>query len=249
MDYLTQAFHWLASPLSGASEHVIESPVFWHARLMVLAWAVCLPLGALVARYLKVTPRQDWPRVLDNKFWWHTHRSLQYSGVLAMSLGLWLVWRTSDAPVLSATGLHRWLGWLVLVLGWSQVVAGILRGSKGGPTAPQMAGDHYHMSRWRVVFEHLHKSLGWVAIAIAVVVILLGLVTADAPRWMLFALLAWWAALLGAAAYLQARGCCLDTYQAIWGTDPGLPGLQRKPIGWGVRRSTQHPWRASSTQR
>jgi hypothetical protein len=249
MNYLTQALHWLTNPLSGANEHAIESPVYWHARLMVLAWGVCLPLGALVARYLKVTPRQDWPRVLDNKFWWHAHRSLQYTGVLAMSMGLWLIWRSSDAAIFDATGLHRSLGWLVLVLGWSQVVAGILRGSKGGPTAIDMAGDHYDMSRWRVGFEHMHKTLGWVAIAVAVVVIVLGLVSADAPRWMLCVLLVWWALLISGATWLQARGCCIDTYQAIWGTDSALPGLQRKPIGWGVRRTTRHPWRSSSTQR
>lgn len=245
---MTSLLHWLVTPLSGASEHMIDPQVFWHARLMVLAWGVCLPLGVLVARYLKVTPHQDWPRVLDNKFWWHGHRALQYTGVLAMSIGLGLVWRASDAPVISVTGLHRWLGWMVLVLGWSQMLGGILRGSKGGPTAPQMAGDHYDMSRWRVVFEHLHKTLGWVALILAVAVIVLGLITADAPRWMLGALLAWWAVLLAGAAWLQARGCCIDTYQAIWGTDPDMPGLQRKPIGWGIRRTRQHPWRSSSTQ-
>jgi len=249
MDALTLALDWLASPLSGATQHTLESPVYWHGRLMVLAWGGCLPLGALVARYLKVSPRQDWPRVVDNKFWWHAHRSLQYTGVLAMSLGLWLVWRSSDAPFFSATGVHRSLGWLVLVLGWSQVVAGILRGSKGGPTSMEMAGDHYDMSRWRVGFEYLHKSLGWLAIALAIVVMTLGLVSADAPRWMLCGLLGWWAVLLAAAAWLQRRGCCIDTYQAIWGTDPALPGLQRKPIGWGVRRTQQHPWHSSTTPR
>jgi Eukaryotic cytochrome b561 len=248
MNTLTQALHWLSSPLSGASEHLIESAVFWHARWMVLAWAVCLPLGALVARYFKITPRQDWPRVLDSKFWWHSHRVLQYTGILAMSAGAWLVWRTTDAPLWSLTGLHRWLGWLVLLLGWLQMLGGILRGSKGGPTDNPIAGDHYDMSRKRLMFERLHKSLGWLAVALAIAVIVLGLFMADAPRWMLCALLLWWIVLLTAAAYLQARGCNIDTYQAIWGIDPGLPGLQRPPIGWGVRRTQKHPWRSFSTQ-
>lgn len=240
-------FDWLASPLSGGHTHLPNSAVFWHARLMVLAWGICLPMGALVARYLKVTPRQDWPHVLDNRFWWHGHRALQYTGVLAMSLALGWVWRTPDAPLWSAGGLHRSLGWLVLLLGWSQMLGGIFRGTKGGPTAAQWAGDHYDMRPWRVVFEHVHKTLGWLAVVLAALVIVLGLLSADAPRWMLGALLVWWAGLLATAACLQARGCCIDTYQAIWGTDPQLPGLQRQPIGWGVRRTQQHPWRAPST--
>jgi hypothetical protein len=133
----------------------------------------------------------------------------------------------------------------VLVLGWTQMLGGILRGSKGGPTDRQMAGDHYDMSRWRMVFERMHKGLGWLAIGLSVVVIVLGLLAADAPRWMLTTLLAWWLVLCSVGMHLQRRGCCIDTYQAIWGTHPDMPGLKRPPIGWGVRRSTQHPWRSS----
>lgn len=82
---MTSLLQWLTTPLSGVSEHSVEPNVFWHARLMVLAWGIFLPLGGLVARYFKVTPRQDWPRVLDNKFWWQAHPWFQYTGVLAMA--------------------------------------------------------------------------------------------------------------------------------------------------------------------
>ena len=37
---------WLAAPLSGATTHVIEAAVAWHARLMVLAWGVLLAAGS-----------------------------------------------------------------------------------------------------------------------------------------------------------------------------------------------------------
>lgn len=250
MDTLSTVWLWLSSPLSGSNEHLIESHVIWHARLMVLAWGVCLPLGALGARYFKVTPNQDWPHVLDNKAWWNTHRALQYSGVLAMSVGLYLVWpnSTSDGSTWNVSGLHQSLGWSVLALGWTQVLGGVLRGSKGGPTDRQMAGDHYDMNRWRIVFEYLHKSLGWMAIGLSVGVIVLGLLAADAPRWMLVVLLIWWVVLCQVALILQQRGCCIDTYQAIWGTHPDLPGFKRPPIGWGIRRSDQHPWRSPPHQ-
>ncbi len=252
MDTFNNAWLWLLSPLSGASEHIIAPHVFWHARLMVLAWGLCLPMGALFARYFKVTPSQDWPRVLDNKFWWHSHRALQYGGVIAMSGGLYLVWQSSkplaQLSFWNIAWLHQLLGWSVTVLGWSQMLGGILRGSKGGPSDHQMAGDHYDMSPKRVVFEHLHKSLGWLSIGLGMAVIMLGLLAADAPRWMLCALLVWWTGLLLAAIYFQQRGCCIDTYQAIWGTQTDMPGLKRPPIGWGVRRSGQHPWRSKPQQ-
>lgn len=209
--------------------------VVWHARAMVLAWGVLLPAGALVARFFKVWPGQDWPRVLDHKAWWHAHRALQWSGVAVMALGAWLAVGHATA----ATPLARWHGgggWLVCAIGLLQIVGGLARGSKGGPTAAAMRGDHYDMTRWRIVFERLHKGLGWLALLLACGAIGLGLALADAPRWMVAALALWWLALAAAFMHWQRAGRCIDTYQAIWGSDPQHPGNRRPPVGWGVRR-------------
>jgi hypothetical protein len=202
---------------------------------MVLAWGVLLPLGALVARFFKVLPGQDWPRVLDHKAWWHSHRALQWLGVGLMLPGLWLAWgQGATAGPLAL--MHRSLGLVVCVLGALQVLGALLRGSKGGPTADQLRGDHYDMTPWRRSFERLHKGLGWLAVLAAVAVVVAGLVLADAPRWMALLLGAWWLALVLAFAALQRAGRCVDTYQAIWGPDPKHPGNRLRPIGWGVRR-------------
>lgn len=230
---------WLATPLSGALHHSIEPWAAWHARAMVLGWGVLLPLGALAARYFKVLPAQRWPQQLDNKAWWHTHRTLQWAGVVAVTVGVLLAWVNSPAaspgPSL-ARQWHGWLGWALVGLGWLQVVAGLRRGSKGGPTDRRLRGDHYDMTPHRVRFERLHKGLGWLAVLAAVVVMVLGLAVADAPRWMAVVLAAWWA-LLGAAAWRwQRQGRCIDTYQAIWGPDPRHPGNRVRPVGWGVSR-------------
>ena len=241
MDALLQLFRWLLTPISGAMDHEIAPAVYWHARLMVFAWGVCLPIGALTARYFKVTPQQDWPRVLDNKTWWHLHRLLQYSGILAMTVGIWLVYDSAQYSTL-AKQAHQIMGWVVIGLGWLQVVGGIWRGSKGGPTDAQIRGDHYDMSPWRCAFERSHKSLGWIAILAAIPVTLIGLFMADAPRWMLISLLIWWAILGLIAVRWQGKGVCLDTYQAIWGTDPEMPGMKRQPIGIGVKRHQRNPW-------
>lgn len=228
-------WHWLGEPLSGAAQHHIAPWAYWHARCMVLAWGVLLPAGALAARYFKVLPRQRWPQELDNRAWWHAHRWLQWAGVLLMSLGVALAWDQSSAATTAARA-HAWAGWALAALGWLQIAAGLVRGSKGGPDEEQPRGDHYDMTRYRRGFERLHKSLGWLAVLGAVAVIALGLVVADSPRWMPLVLAAWWLALGLAAVRWQRQGRCIDTYQAIWGPDPAHPGNRLRPIGWGVRR-------------
>jgi hypothetical protein len=229
------AIDWLATPLSGSTEHHIQAWVMWHARCMVLAFAVLMPLGALVARFYKVLPRQDWPRVRDHKAWWHGHRSLQWAAVALMVVGGWLAWgQGTAAGPLAQT--HAWAGLALCAMALLQVAGALLRGSKGGPTDTTLRGDHYDMTSWRLTFERLHKSLGWLAVVLGMVVIGLGLVLADAPRWMAVVLAAWWLLLLGAFVHLQRSGRCIDTYQAIWGPDSRHPGNRRQPTGWGVRR-------------
>ena len=150
-------------------------------------------------------------------------------------LGAGLAWGNGQG-VSQAAHWHGWAGWVLFVAGWVQVAGAFLRGSKGGPTDVQLRGDHYDMTARRRVFEVLHKSLGWLALLVAVAVMLLGLAAADAPRWMLVLLMLWWVTLAAAFLYLQSRGKCIDTYQAIWGPDPTHPGNRLPRSGWGARR-------------
>ena len=228
---------WWMAPLSGATTHDLPTWTVWHARLMVMAWAVLLPLGVLAARYFKVTPQQDWPRVVDNRAWWNAHRGLQYAGIVVMLIGAALAYGQGTSASTAATA-HAWLGWLLVGLGAFQIVGAWLRGSKGGPGEPEPRGDHYDMTPHRRTFERLHKGGGWLAIGLAVCTIGLGLVTADAPRWMPLVLAAWWLALAVLAWRWQRAGRCIDTYQAIWGPSPAHPGNLVAPTGWGIRR---HP--------
>ena len=202
---------------------------------MVLGWGPLLPAGALAARYFKLLPGQRWPQELDNKAWWHTHRTLQWAGIAAMTVGAVLAFGQGQSASAAATA-HGWAGWALVALGWLQVAAGLARGSKGGPTELRLHGDHYDMTPHRFRFERFHMGLGWLAVLAAVVVIALGLAVADAPRWMPLLLAAWWVALALLALHWQRRGRCIDTYQAIWGPDPSHPGNQLRPVGWGVRR-------------
>jgi hypothetical protein len=230
-----QFLDWWLSPISGISEHHIETWVSWHARTMVAAWAILLPLGVLAARYFKVTPKQDWPRQVDNRAWWHAHRTFQYGGSLFMLIGVWLIWERSTQTSLLAQW-HAYLGWTVVALACVQILGGIFRGSKGGPTEPQMRGDHYDMTTWRLWFETIHKTAGWSAVLLSVLTICLGLVISDAPRWMPLVLAVWWVGLFLVALRLEQAGRCIDTYQAIWGPDLKHPGNRRPKVGWGARR-------------
>lgn len=223
---------WLQQPMVDGRPHRIDMIQAWHARAMVLAWAVMIPLGILAARFFKVTPRQAWPAALDNKWWWHAHLALQIGGVLLTAAAVALVWQVSGSDEALAR-LHRISAWATCALAALQVLGGVLRGSKGSPDEP---GDHYDMTGRRVVFEAAHKLAGYLALAVAAVAIATGLLHVNAPRWMPVLIGAWSLAWAGAFAWLQCRGWCIDTYQAIWGADPRHPGNRRPPVGPGIRQ-------------
>ncbi len=228
---------WLLLPLSGNSVHELSFWVSWHGRIMVLCWGVLLPLGVLAARFFKVMPSQNWPTALDNKTWWKAHLHGQSAAILLACVGVALIWNSASG----ATSLARWhgyMGWAVMTLGVLQAAAGFARGSKGGPLEPVIRGDHYDMTKRRNIFEHAHKSLGYAALLLALSTVFMGLVVADAPRWMLLAISLWYSALIAGFIWLQKRGRCIDTYQAIWGSDAAHPGNCIAPIGWGIRRYT-----------
>ena len=226
-------WEWLISPIDAGRAHDMGTLLSWHGRFMVLAWGICAPLGVVVARYLKVLPWQDWPRQLDSQVWWVLHRVLQY-GATALTVIALIVILFEGREYAAAT--HRLLGYLVVALTVAQVLGGWLRGSKGGPTEPSRAGDHFDMTPRRLVFEYVHKICGYAALLVSGAAILTGLWLANGPVWMWLCLGLWWLALAVVAAVLQRRGWAVDTYQAIWGPDPALPGNRTPPIGIGVRR-------------
>ncbi len=229
---------WLLAPMDASRAHDVGWHISWHARSMVLAWGVLAPVGVIVARYFKIVPSQNWPRRLDHHLWWNTHRICQYGACALMLAGLWII---LNAPSSGASYSPHWfLGWASLCLALVQIMGGLLRGTKGGPTDPaidgSLHGDHYDMTPRRLLFEAVHKSAGYVALLMSALAILSGLWQANAPNWMMAGILLWWAILAVSCVLFQRRNMAVDTYQAIWGPDPSLPGNQRKPIGLGITR-------------
>lgn len=241
---------FLLQPISGSSEHYLHTAHKWHARLMVVAWGIMIPIGIVVARYFKVTRRQNWPLQLDNQLWWRAHLALQIGGCLLSLVALGVAFAAPPGAGNALGAAHGALGWSIVLLAATQLVGGALRGTSGHPDvvldaelrSTLAAGDHYAMTLRRCVFEYTHKLVGYVALALAGVNIVLGLALTDAPRWMWLVIGAFWIGLAALAVRLQRQGRCVDTYQAIYGPEPELPGNRRPPIGWGVRRYAADEW-------
>ncbi|WP_254449120.1 cytochrome b561 domain-containing protein [Thalassococcus sp. S3] len=217
-------WEWLAHPIDTGRAHEVGLAVSWHGRAMFIAWAGLAPLAILVARFLKVLPWQDWPRELDNQFWWRSHWIGQGMVFVLSILGLVLILSHQG----SGAGLHGTLGYLVIGGALLQILLGLLRGTKGGPTAlapdGSPRGDHYDMTPRRRIFEAVHKSLGYLVLITAAATVLHGMWLANAPRWMWGCTVLLWLAFAALFVWLQRRGWAVDTYHAIWGPDPMHPG-------------------------
>ncbi len=200
--------------------------LYWHAGLMMLAWLVLLPAGALVARFYKVRPRQDFPRQLDDRFWWDAHRALQWAGAAVAALGFWLIYDALDQEIDWAVA-HVRFGLAALALCAGQIVSSGLRGSKGGPTGEfadpadplTWRGDHYDMTRRRRLFEGWHRTFGYVSMALACCAVWTGASLAFPAAWPAALMVAALAGFAAAFARLTRKGRRVDTWLAIWGPD------------------------------
>lgn len=114
-----------------AASGLVTPTMAVHASLMLTAWGLLIPAGGVVARYFKVMPGQDFPRVVENLTWWRWHQGLQYTGVVVSTVALGVMLSETEGRF---DTLHGRCGLAVMVLGWLQVISALLRGTKGGPT-------------------------------------------------------------------------------------------------------------------
>lgn len=226
---------WLL-PLTAASLAPVLGWALWntgmvtpavaaHGAMMLTAWGVLLPAGGIVARYYKVLPGQDFPRIHGDLTWWAWHRWTQYGGTALATSAL--------GVVLSENGgrLDTWhgrCGLTVMALAWLQILSGWLRGSRGGPTGTgadprdpaTWRGDHYDMTRRRRIFERWHKPVGWATLLLADVTVLLGTALVGAPAWLVAAIGGLQAAAVLGVVDGVLRGRWVDTHAALWGVAP-----------------------------
>ena len=234
---------WLLSPIDVTRPHEIGLALSWHARLMVLSWGMLTPVAVLAARFYKIAPGQKWPAELDNRMWWKIHAIGQSVSFVIACVALGLIWISSQN--LGLAFLHLVMGYMVMGFGILQVLSGTLRGTKGGPTSPNLdgslRGDHYDMTPQRLVFEWVHKTVGYVVVCLIILSLQTGLWAANAPLWMWIGISGWWLLLIIIGIWFQRAGRAYDTYQAIWGPDPEHPGNTMAKQGIGVVRPSECP--------
>lgn len=234
-------WEWLLASVDTSRIHDISLAMSWHGRIMVLGWAILSPLAILVARYAKILPGQNWPEELDNQTWWHVHWITQMFVLILGVLAIALI--KSEGGNSGQAAFHHMFGYVILFFGVMQGASGLLRGSKGGPEYQikrgHRRGDHYDMTLWRRGFEHLHKSIGYVLMALIIYEVVSGMWIANAPNGMFVGIFLWWIGLIATFIILQKKGRAIDTYQAIWGPDPEHPGNQIPLRGWGTRRPSK----------
>jgi hypothetical protein len=234
-DYLNLLISWLSDPLSISIRR--QEPLLFgiHGWVNLFAIGFALPVGIVVARYFKITQRQDWPKEVDSKLWWRGHLLLSYLGV-ALIIG-------AQAPIAKFSHLldlrelsqlrvhqlaHLASGWLFLFMGVFLVLTGWLRGTKGGPTDKQIRGDHYDLTERRLLFESVHKKVGYFLLALSFLVAVTGFYVAALPRWSFAVFIAWWVLLLLLCLRYELGGRQIPTYQATWGLKPEHPGNRRR---------------------
>ena len=231
-------WEWLITSVDPERTHLVTSGVSWHGRIMVFAWGFLSPLAIVLTRFAKILPWQNWPQELDNQTWWYSHLGGHLLAIILTVVGLWIV--LFDDGNTGQHYVHRFLAYSLLVFVAFQVLSGLIRGSKGGPTAPakdgSWHGDHYSMTSWRLYFEFFHKTIGYITLFLAFLTVPNGLWIANAPNWIFVLLFSWWSVLLMCFFLLQRKGFAVETYQAIWGPDPQHPGNMMPPNGWGVKR-------------
>ena len=132
-----------------------------HGSLMLIAWGWFLPSGALIAKFSKD----------KNPNWFQLHRMCQMVGLLIGTIGFIYALVMFDS--LSQPGFmayhHAVLGCIVMSIGYFQPINGILR-----PHLPENEGDK--KSQKRIIWEKVHKALGWISLILSAITIGLGTV-------------------------------------------------------------------------
>lgn len=244
-------FGWIHLPLRHGHVDPVNTVDYWHAGLMGLGGGILLPVAVLAARYWKIVPGQDWPRVLNHKGWQRVHVLAGFCGITCLLVGAYLAFQGMSLKA-HLTHTHSWAGWSVVVLLVLMLLNIGLRGSVGGPGHHRartlvhlhdIPGDHYDMTFRRRFFETVHRVLGYGLLAALGITILSGYWHINVPRWLLVLTALWWGLLLVISWRWERQGRAVDGYQARWGPSMAHPGNRIPKLSWGLRRYTEEQYR------
>jgi hypothetical protein len=139
---------------SGAVTEQLPVIKIVHGVLMFLSFGLLMPIGVIAARFGK--------DAFPAPKWFHIHRGVQTAALALALIGFALAIKfTIDAKVDHFSVLHSKIGLGVFIGAILQPFIAFIRPAKG--------------EKNRALWEAVHKSIGWLAVLLAILVILLGL--------------------------------------------------------------------------
>ncbi|KAI9124103.1 hypothetical protein K1719_005403 [Acacia pycnantha] len=138
---------------AGGSANSLRRRRNTHGILNAVSWGILMPLGAIIARYLKVFKSAD-------PAWFYLHVTCQTSAYILGVAGWGTGLKLGSDSVGIQYNTHRTLGIVIFCLGTLQVFALLLRPNK----------DHKYRFYWNVY----HHSIGYATIIISIINIFKG---------------------------------------------------------------------------
>lgn len=140
-----------------------------HGSLMLIGWGLLLPLGSMLARFLKHRP---------DSLWFKLHRVVQTVGLIVALAGWIIALKNFDVFTPGNQGYnsykHGVAGMVTMCLGLLQPLNAVLRPHHA---APGGGGQEEAKTKRRIIWEYFHKGTGYAALLLAVVTIGYGTVT------------------------------------------------------------------------
>jgi len=130
-----------------------------HGIFMIVGWGLLLPSGILIAKFGKHR---------KNAWWFKMHIAVQPIGLIVSVIG-WAIALVNFSTLEGGPGIsftHAATGTITMALALLQAVNGIFR-----PHNPPKEEDK---SAIRIIWEFVHRGIGWVALLLSVVTIALG---------------------------------------------------------------------------
>jgi len=157
----------------GSGVEVTISPpnlVWAHALLMLLAWAAILPSGVIWARFQRDNPKQ----CLGKPVWFAVHSVGQMFGVCVSVAGFaCAVAYVQDEGGDHFDNLHTIWGLVVVLLGLMQPINALFR------PHPHANGEQQSTCTARMLWEYLHKGVGYTVIILGLINVIFGILEAE----------------------------------------------------------------------
>ena len=164
----------ITDPCSLSPDSSSSSATSWgvvaHGSLMVTSWGLLLPMGVLIAHFLR---HRD-------PTWFVIHRGIQFCGIcFALSGFIIAVTQFSvfHPGYFAVAQAHGYMGCIVMTIGFLQPLNAYFR--------PHKSKEHPRSEK-RKYWEWLHKGSGWFAIFLAIPTICIGTTLAGGDLSLLF---------------------------------------------------------------